>query len=116
MQIKLSREIYNKEAVIRAAYSFTDRAYIHLDVDPSFFIVTLSEKTNDQFIDFNEFQNEVLAYLVRQEIRKSTKNIRELILARAFASTVIEERELVEPEDDGGNIQSILTDWFEKYE
>ena len=54
--------------------------------------------------------------MVRIHVTNKTKNIRELILARALSSTVIErfEDEIVDEEEP--DINEILTDWFEKYE
>lgn len=32
-QLKYNKELYSKIALIKAAYNFTDRAYVHLDAD-----------------------------------------------------------------------------------
>ena len=32
-QLRYNRELYSKEALIKAAYNFTDRAYVHLDTN-----------------------------------------------------------------------------------
>lgn len=57
----------------------------------------------------------MLAQAVRHAIYAQTKDIRRLTVARALASTVIEdvpEDEITE-NDSNTDINNILTDWFE---
>ena len=118
MKFTFSKSLYNKEALLKAAYSYTDRAYIHLDADDKYYIVEIMWK-NENFstgIELEEFQNEILAQMIRQEVREKTKTIRELILARAFSSTMISETPSFQPESNTVDINDILRDWFEKYE
>ena len=118
MRFTFSKEVYNKDALLKAAYSYTDRAYIHIDVDENNYIVDVNMKDNSESNDIKleAFQNEILAQMVRQDIRRKTKSIRELILARAFSSTMISEVPSYQPEEGIVDIDDILTDWFEKYE
>ena len=118
MRFTFSKEVYNKDALLKAAYSYTDRAYIHIDVDENNYIVDVNMKDNSENNDIklDAFQNEILAQMVRQDIRSKTKSIRELILARAFSSTMISEVPSYQPEVGNVDIDDILTDWFEKYE
>lgn len=118
MKFKFSKEIYNKEALLKAAYSFTDRAYIHIDADDAYYIVDVNSKDGNASngIKLEAFKNEILAQMVRQDIHNKTKNIRELILARAFSSTMISEIPSYQPEEGEVDIDDILKDWFEKYE
>ena len=56
----------------------------------------------------------MLFQAVRLHIFNKTKTIRELTLARAFASTLIDNPADVPPSDeDDVDIDSILKDWFE---
>ena len=121
MIFRFSRHIYPKSALLKCAYSFTDRAYIHLDQDDQYFLVDIVSKDNKE-IDYLEFENEMLAQTVRYEIFQQTKTIRQLIVARSLASTVI-----VEPQNDCDgfetmedyetfDIDKVLTDWFERNE
>jgi His-Xaa-Ser system protein HxsD len=119
MLFRFSKEIYNKEAVLKAAYQYTDRAFLHIDVDDTHYIVTVELKSKNETLTEEEFQNEVLAQMVRQQVRVQTKNVRELMLARAFSSTIVEETPEYEPNEQETfetDINDILTDWFEKYE
>ena len=56
------------------------------------------------------------AYGVRINVSQRTRNVRELILARAFSSTVIEENAVEPPPEIELDINDVLTDWFEKYD
>ena len=43
-----AKELYEKEVVVKAAYAFTDRAYIHLDVRGENYLVSLVPKGEEQ--------------------------------------------------------------------
>lgn len=116
-KLKYNKELYSKTALIKAAYNFTDQAYVHLDADEHYYYVFMQPKENDTTISDEEFENEILAQSVRHEIYLQTKNIRELMLARAVATSVVapEEEDL---ESDEKMLQefsedTILKDWFE---
>lgn len=115
-----TKQIYDKDALLKAAYRFTDNAYIHIDVEQDKYVVSIEAKNDTFILDEKEFQNEILAQMVRKRISEQTRNIRELIMARAFSSTIIYNdgnNELEEhkfPDDIDEN--DILTDWFDRYE
>lgn len=115
-KIKYNKELYSKVALIKAAYNFTDRAYIHLDADQDYYYVSISAKSKNAEPSDDEFENEVLAQCARHEIYLQTKNIRELMLARAVATSVVaptadgEEKSTV---DTDFKEDEILKDWFE---
>lgn len=113
MHISFSKELYPKSALLKAAYAFTDRAYVYLDADPDRYEVDIEAK-NGSGISEKEFMNELLSQTVRLDVYSRTKNIRELLLARSVASTVIETpaEETIE-ETDSTDIDGILRDWFE---
>lgn len=117
MQFRFKKELYEKMALFTAAYKFTDKAFIHIDMDNDDYIVDIEMKHEETEIRPEQFQNEILAAMVRRNINSRTKTVRELLLARAFASTVISETtddESIEYTTD--DINDITTDWFEKYE
>lgn len=119
-QLKYSRELYSKIALIKAAYNFTDRAYLHLDADKDYYYVSISAKMGHDEISDNEFENEILAQSARHEIYLQTKNIRELMLARAVATSVVSPKyEEIESDTETENEFSedeILKDWFDANE
>ena len=116
MRYEFPKDIYTKTALIKAAYNYTNIAYIHLDTNNKDFIVNIEMKEKQSDILERDFLNEMLAQMVRLDIQKPTKNIRELILARAFSSTMIEENEAEQTIQEEININDILKDWFETYE
>lgn len=116
-QLKYNRELYSKIALIKAAYNFTDKAYVHLDADKNYYYVSISEKDGKEEISDIEFENEILAQSARHEIYLQTKSIRELILARAIATSVVVSKD--EDESSNSKIEQefsedeILKDWFD---
>jgi len=118
--LKFHKNLYSKIALIKAAYNFTDIAYVHLDSDDTHYLVTIENKSPDGNNSFTEdsFINEMLAQSVRHEVYLQTKNIRELLLARAMATTLIVNEELIEEQDskDIFSEDEILKDWFEAHE
>lgn len=114
-KLKFNKELYSKTALIKAAYNFTDKAYVHLDSDDKYYYVTLDMKeSGKEEISEHEFENEMLAQSVRHEIYNQTKNIRELLLARAMATSVVMDQDALEeiPENDTFCEDEILKDWF----
>lgn len=47
-QLKYSKELYSKTALIKAAYNFTDKAYLHLDDDKDYYYVSIVSKNENQ--------------------------------------------------------------------
>lgn len=116
MHFTFNKNLYNKTALLKAAYNFTDKAYIHLDVDEKQYIVDVEMKEGKSSVSEKDFLNEMITQMVRLDVQQRTKTIRELTLARAFSSTIIENNNIEELENDEVNINDILQDWFEKYE
>ena len=116
-QLRYNRGLYSKIALIKASYNFTDRAYIHLDADEDYYYVSISKKSGYEEISDREFENEILAQSVRHEIYLQTKNIRELLLARAVATSVVasanEETTITIDPENKFNEDEILRDWFD---
>lgn len=111
---KYAKELYSKEVLLKAAFAFTDSMYIHLDVDNDYYMVVLkSKKEEAEELLYKKFENELIAQATRLLVSNKTKNIREMIIARALSSTMIDlssEEEEVNEEFDANDI---LTDWFE---
>jgi len=117
----LNSKTYPLEAIYSTAYVFLDRAYVHLDGDPAKELaVSLKgkEKFNKKQLKKleGEFHNELLNYLLRVEIAKRNKKVRDFIIGTALVSAL--PQELVTPstkdnwqEDPLG----IAVPWEEKY-
>lgn len=113
-RLKFNRELYSKVALIKAAYNFTDSAYIHLDADNEYYYVSIEPKDPSVSISESDFVNEMLSQAVRHEIYIQTKTIRELMLARAMATSVVTKDDNL-PLDGSNEVFSedeILKDWF----
>ena len=117
MIYKFSKELYTKDSVLKAAYTFTDNFYIHLQADDNEYIVEIQPKKSGISISCEEFKNEIIAQQVREIIYKQTKDLRMLIMARAFSSSVISENNDVLPkENQDYELENIMKDWFDENE
>ena len=86
--IKLSKKFFEKDAILFAADTFTDRCIIYINpVDNDCVGVTFKKKANlpiDVSIIIDEFCNCVLNRQVRLDIEKKYGGIRDLIVEHAF--------------------------------
>lgn len=123
MRIQYDKEFYSKEALLKAAYHFTDRAYVYLGVEDGSFFVDFTAKDGVQFDKEkleNEFKNELLAQVIHQTVSKETTVLRELLVARALSSTMVDEgisSDAVESpmtEDAQDALDTIAKDWFDE--
>lgn len=123
MRIQYDKEFYSKEALLKAAYHFTDRAYVYLGVEDGSFFVDFTAKDGIQFDKEkleNEFKNELLAQVIHQTVSKETTVLRELLVARALSSTMVDEgissdvAESPMTEDAQDALDAIARDWFDE--
>ena len=49
MRIRYDKTLYSKEALLKAAYHFTDRAYVYLGVEGGCFFVDFTAKDGTPF-------------------------------------------------------------------
>lgn len=123
MESKVNKTLYPAMVVLKAAYAFIDRYYVHIDEDEEHWVIRMSAKsgmtTGDQAA---EFENELLSQAVRCQIFEQTKSIREILLARAMASTMVDHEDPIsriqteQDEISGSELDRILTDWFDDNE
>lgn len=119
----VSKALFPPEVVLKAAYAFLETDYIHIDEDDVYWIVEMSPKRGIESINRTaEFENELLSQAVRFQVFKQTKSIREILLARAMTSTMVDQADPIQKiqseQDDISNeeLKQILTDWFDKHE
>lgn len=113
--MRFRRELYSKVALLKAAYNFTDIAYIHLDADGDYYYVTTQPKGDGVVVKEEDFLNEILTQSLRHEVYQQTKNIRELLLARAMATSVIVDEKMLDDSTQQNHAfdeDEILKDWF----
>lgn len=124
LSMRISKELYSSTVVLKAAYSFLERCYIHIEDDGSDWVISAKQKdeteTSEQLMV--ELENELIAQAVRERVITQTKSIREVLMARAMSSTLIDTEDSVKRiEAESGDIsdaelKSILTSWFDKNE
>lgn len=113
-KLSFHKSLYSKAALLKAAYHFTDRFYVYLDADSTDYLVEMTAKdgVDDRLVQ-EEFSNEILAQSTREEILRQTANIRELILGRAFGSTIIDAGpEGTTDTPAAGQTDEIFKDWY----
>ena len=93
MRLKFDKSLYDKQVLLRAAYSFIDRVYIHIEQDQQYWYVSWKPKDSID-IDSAMFENELITQALRTQVLRETSEIRKLALARAFASTIIDTAEI----------------------
>lgn len=123
MRILYPKELYSKEALLKAAYHFTDNYYIYLGVEGDSFFVDFSAKGNaaiDSDMLQNQFKNEILAQVIHQSISSETSDLRKLLVARALSSTMVDEEENTPDskpetmsEESLGELAAIAKDWYD---
>lgn len=114
---KFSRELYNKEVVFKAVYALLDEAYFHLDLDNQYYMISITPKEEQEIqILFQKLEDNLIAEETRRMIAEKTKNIREMIVARALASTIVVDDSVAEEQEEMFDSKEILKDWFEENE
>jgi len=117
MQVKFTKELYPKEAVLKAAQFFTDKYYMSLDIDEQYYYVDIQPIDGEIEKDIEkQFANEVLTQSARFKVMQETKGIRELILGRALASTIIDDSDTGFVDDENIHAEDILNSWFDEYD
>ena len=94
--IRLDRNLYAREAVIKALYRFHEKYIISYETDGAFINVFFETNSNIKSIDTEvaEIMKELSFQMLRLDTARRTKGIRELLVARALYATCIEpERE-----------------------
>ncbi len=114
--VRYPEKLYSREALLKASFAFTDSMYIHLDEEDGYYLVSLFSKDgSEDERNYKLFENELIAQETRRIVSDKTKNIREIIVARALSSTIISEDVDVgndEMTDVDYNAEDILQDWF----
>ena len=117
MEFRFLRELYPKSVLLKSAYQFTDRAYIHLDANESHYIVSIEYKDHPSF-DYKDFENEMLTQSVRHEVFCQTKELRMLTVARALSSTLLENNAAADAANESTEEEieddSFLNSWFDE--
>ena len=120
----IPKTLYSSSVLIRAAYRFIDRSYIHFSSEGDNWIIEINNKNpeNDVEIIAKEFENMLISQALRDIISEKTKTLREIIMARSLTSTYVDEEDPLlkikaEQEDvTEDELEIILKNWFDIYE
>lgn len=123
MRIVYDKSLYTKEALLKAAYHFTDKAYIYLGIDGSSYFIDFQNKDGGNFDETlfqNQFKNEILAQVIHQIVSNETQDIRKMLIARALSSTILDENNgasqnttnCENSEDFENELNAITQNWF----
>ena len=87
-QVKVDTAIYAKEAIAAACYKFTDRFYIHQQVEEDNIIYVVFELIDENNLVSDKTGREFCNELIDQQVRYNTNlqfgHIRDLIVKEAF--------------------------------
>ena len=117
--MKYVKELYDREVLIKACYAFTYKAYLHLCADDKYYWVDIMPKNDSEIAEDleKELENELIFQQARRIVSKNTKSVREMILARALASTIVMEDDKAHIESEKSfSADTILKDWFSEHE
>ena len=88
MEIVFSKELYSKEALLKTAFFFADKAYLHLSQTQELWVVEITPKP-DVTVCLQDFENEMIRQETQITILRKNADLRKMILARALASTIL---------------------------
>ena len=90
--IKLDRNLYSREAVIKALYRFHEKYVISYETDGAFISIFFETSSKIESIDAEvaKIMKELSFQIIRLDTARRTKGIRELLVARALYATCIE--------------------------
>lgn len=115
-ELRFKRALYPQEAVMKAAFLFLDRCYVHVDIVGADFVINITAKpglTVDNIAA--EFTNELLAQAVRFQVYQQTHTLREILLARAMSSSLTGVQSALDADalpSQVDNLDNIVQDWF----
>lgn len=122
VSLPVAKMLYPAETLLKTAYRFLDRCYIHVDEAETHWIIRMQPKNGTDGNDCAaEFENELIAQTVRRCVSQQTSSLRELLIARAMASTMIlEDDPSFSIEAQGSDLsddelREVLTNWFDHH-
>jgi len=128
IEVAVDEKVFPRQVSVAAAYRFLDRCYIRLERGPKGRLkVTLKgkAKTNRAGLSAlaDEFENELLHQLMREQVAAQTAGLREVLVGRALLSA--EPAEPAAEDDDQAGDEAdldylddplgIAVPWEEKY-
>jgi His-Xaa-Ser system protein HxsD len=120
--LSVDDRLFCSEAILKASYMFIDNYFIVPSYENDHAISITIEAKSDATIDGidKSFGNELIAQMVRYNLSKSNKTMKELILGRALYSTCLDIDEPSTFTDEqvpiDYSLDDIAVNWFDVYE
>lgn len=92
-QIIIDGKLYSVEVIHKCFYWYGDKFSVDIKVEGDFFVIDISELGNEGTIEkiFAKIKNDLIDFKTREIISTETKNIRDLLVAKAFANGEFDE-------------------------
>jgi len=117
MKISISKELYSRNTLLKTCYKFTDDYYIHLSSNRDRYEIDIKLKDGDEDPELSDrFENELIEQVNREIVINETRNIREILFARAMASSVIYKEDGEGEINTDVNDYTAMKDWFDENE
>jgi His-Xaa-Ser system protein HxsD len=86
-QIIIDGKIYSAEVIHKCFYWYGEKYSVDIKTEGDFLIVEISELSNEGTIEkiFPKIKNDLIDFKTREIISNETKNIREILIVKAFA-------------------------------
>jgi His-Xaa-Ser system protein HxsD len=87
LQIIIDKSQYSTQVVHKCFYWYADKYSVHIREEGNSHIINLSNSVmnNDLDLILNKVKNDLIDFKTREIVNLETKNIRELLIAKAFA-------------------------------
>jgi His-Xaa-Ser system protein HxsD len=89
--------IYSKDGLFKCLYWYGDKFHISINMEDAFFKISLipqqgsSVELSDLTLYLQKLERDVIDFNLRDIVTKETKNIRELLIAKAFSNGEFDE-------------------------
>jgi His-Xaa-Ser system protein HxsD len=87
IQIKIDRSLYSSEVVHKCLYWYANKYSVEIKTEGNSFIIYLSNHNKEYDIKsvVSKIKTDLVDFKTREIISNETKNIREMLVAKAFA-------------------------------
>jgi len=88
IQIKIDSTLYSSGVVHKCFYWYGGKYSVEINTEQSYFVVIISDPKKEWNIDsiVSKIKTDLIDFKTREIISNETKNIREILIAKAFAN------------------------------
>lgn len=88
IQIKIDSTLYSSEVVHKCFYWYGGKYSVEINTEQDFFVITISDPKKEWDIEgiVSKIKTDLIDFKTREIISSETKNIREMLIAKAFAN------------------------------